>query len=182
VTSPTDQPAKPIRGRIGFFIGLGVVAMVVVAWVWVVTPAEIRYWENRCREEGYRATSRETGGVGEDRACVAAAENLVNLGPRTAPAVLRLLRDMQTRCPTLEALVKARAKWALPVLAEVCSEMPDGSGGRFFLTNAAQDISGVDFGCGGFLSHEARNEVGTPERFLQWWEREGKAKYGGDGK
>jgi len=162
---PADQPAKHGRSLVGFYIALGVVAVLVGLGAWLWTPLKISYCERRVLDSSLFPGQRSESG-----------ERLARTWPAAAPAVERLLRsDSHSRKAMLNGLVWAKATWCLPLLAAECQRQDGSSDCAMAIALSAQKISGQDFG-------GKENAELAVQNFLSWWEREGQAKYGGGGK
>jgi hypothetical protein len=180
---PADQPTEQGRSLAGFYIALGVVAGLVLLGVWLSTPLRVWYWERQIQKPLPPCPASNAPGYDAIHALYdeqsEAAVRLVEIGPRSAPAVTRLLRRGHAeRWITLWALQRVSAKWALPILVEECRERNDPAL-TLLLVDTAERITGEFIQPPeGYL----RVKELPPQLFLAWWEREGQAKYGGGGK
>jgi len=167
-------PGKSGRSLTGFYIALGVVAALVGLGAWLWTPARIWYWERQVK----KAPPTEVHGVqacNHDREI--AACKLADLGPVAYPAFQRLLQsnDMDVRVNALIGVCNPRSTWALPLVAGSAqdqSNLPI----IWTVVRTAEEITGQTFRTGGRSQEELFE---ARRRLLAWWEREGRAKYGG---
>ena len=181
------QPEAPRKepSLTGFYIVTAIVAALVGLGVWLWTPLKIAYWERQARE--YRGELVRVGGPGtslyaykapSDLKAIDAFDKLARVGPRAAPAFRRLLRHpvSQVRGFALVALISPKASWALPLIVEASADQdPEVAGFAVFV---AEQIAGQTF------SKRDRYQPVFPmdvsegrKNLLDWWEREGRAKY-----
>jgi len=173
-----QEPEPPPAGRslVGFYVALGVFAALVGLGAWLWTPARIWYWEREVRR-GSPWNILVSGSMGVWRYSgppVDAARKLVAIGPRAGPAVSRLVLPSESRPLVLQAVGDSRARWVLPIIANACRNEADPRS-RIEMVVLAQKLSGADFGAWSML---ADADLEKPYRsFLDWWDREGRAKY-----
>jgi hypothetical protein len=171
------EPIQHGKDLFGFYVGLGIVAVLIGLCAWLWTPLRIRYWEREVhRGSGRVGLAMSFGEVDYSGFAVNAAETLVAAGPRAEPAVSRLLACPDTQGIILQALRESKARWALPLLADTCQREPEISS-RLRIVIAFQKITGKNFG-GWQLMGDAEAEKSC-RRFLDWWEGEGKTEYRG---
>lgn len=172
--APKPVPSGP--SLTGFYVALGAAAALVGLGAWLWTPARIWYWEREVRR-GSPWNILVSGSMGVwtySGPPVDAARKLVGIGPRAGPAVSRLILSPESRHPVLQAVGDSRAQWVLPVLANACRKEADPRS-RIEMVVAAQELSGVNFGAWSML---ADADLEKPYRsFLDWWDREGRARY-----
>ena len=175
-------PPRTRRGMLAFYVGIGAVLALFVGGWFAWTPLRIWYWEQK-------ASSADTGGsnfiplglagwpVSPGNPCTDAVSSLVAVGPQSLPAIRRLLHgtDQKRTLCVLAALRDPKSVWALPVLVELVRDDRDATA-RYWAMRAAAGASGNAFPI--FLSGMGSEEE-DHQRLLRWWEREGKAKYGG---
>ena len=177
MTWPAEQPAKHGRSLTGFYIAMSVVAALVGLGVWLWTPLRIRYWEREVhRGSLWVGISGSMGSFTYSGFAVDAAEKLVKVGPRAAPAMSRLLANSDTRGIVLQAISRTQPPWALPVLAEVCRREPD-VWGRGQMVIVAQIIGHVNFGAWNLMVEADAQKASR--NFLEWWDEYGHEAYGG---
>jgi hypothetical protein len=158
-----------------------VVAALIGLGTWLWTPLRVWYWEREIRRTSQWGVlcGGSMGYVWYTGETVDAGKRLVSIGPRAAPAVSRLIREPAIRGPVLQCIGDARAEWAMPILANAC-QSEEGAGAKILIVMTAQTVSGMNFGAWLGQGDPERGE--TLRRFLDWWEREGQAKYGEGGK
>jgi len=166
----TEQasPPRPRRGMLGFYVAgfvfLGLVGL--CAWLW--TPIRILYWETKVTR---------AGAEGDGYSASAAAVELVRIGPAARPAIRRLLRSATPglRWDMLTGIRDANQKW---VVAEVVDSCRDEQDGKIlgFAASVMRHLVGIT------LSARSEETAALRRQILDWWEREGKAKYGEGGK
>ena len=114
---------------------------------------------------------------------VSAARSLIRTGPSAAAAVERLLGldDPYLRIDVLDGFQGTEAEWAIPILVDFARradlgeamsaiEAIEGQTKKELLPPFRPMSSGFD---------EARRRRIGRDRMIDWWEREGRAKYGG---
>jgi hypothetical protein len=186
-----EAAGQPARGRslVGFYIAIGVVAALVLLGAWLQAPLRIWYWEGAVRRAcaaSERLSPYDSRGTLPIRQ---AARGLAMVGPQARPALDRVLRDPELSNSEwiLWGIQDADAAWALPLVvreAEAQEYYDDiaatalvvaGSLARqeFVNSKAVYDLMHTDSG------KNLYKVIGPGRaRLLDWWEREGKAKYG----
>ena len=172
-----DQPAPSQQGRslTGFYVAVGVVAALVGLGTWLCKPAQVWYWERQVSKDPYYTEANGLRVCNHDREV--AAEELANLGPVAYPAFQRLLQsnDMDVRVNALIGVCNPRSTWALPLVAGSAqdqSNLPI----IWTVVRTAEEITGQTFRTGGRSQSEL---LEARRKLMAWWEREGRAKYGG---
>ena len=173
MTEPADQltPPKPTQSLTGFYVGLGVVAALFLLGVWLRTPAKIVYWEWQARRGGDEPMTQ----VRRE-----AVFNLLwEVRQPAQPTLNRLLHSPHRGFRREVALFlywqsQEAAKDRLPeeqywplVLFIENLQNNDPEVAHWALASAKELL------CRDFTDSRA---------LLDWWEREGKAKYGEDKK
>jgi hypothetical protein len=175
--SPEPPPAEKKRSLLGFYIAMGVMAALFVAGYFAWTPLRVLYMERQVMQA---SSFPGIGGLGVKTARQEKAEELARLGPVTYHAFARLLKAEHPgdQMVVLHALAETKSTWALPLFAEYIQ-----SPGRkpLFAAVAAGDTEtmvGKQFMLHKSTGTDNQLYKETRRRFLVWWEREGKAKYG----
>jgi hypothetical protein len=190
VPVPGDQPAKHGRSLTGFYIALGVVAVLVGLGAWLWTPLRVLYWEREVRRTApIPSENLVPGPRGFDPRFVGprvqAARRLADIGPAAYASFNRLLNgsDDLLAIQVLSALGEPRDSWALPLIVHAASGKDAEK--TPWAIGVAQNITDRKF-------YPARPDTGQPRppplteedvaqgqrNLLDWWEREGKAMYG----
>jgi hypothetical protein len=177
--TPAQPPAEKRKTLLAFYVGMGAVLALAVAFYFAWTPLRVWYWEREVRQSDTSLVTKIDSSHGtlllSPRAL--AAMRLVDLRPRAFPALKRLLHhpDEGVRRETLFALEESgrRTMWAFPLLIEVVGKGDfDAAHGA---VRAAEKMSGRKF----VQNYSYFSPELTREQMLRWWEREGTAKYGG---
>jgi len=199
VTEPADQPAKQGRSLTGFYIALGVAAVLVGLGAWLWTPLRVLYWERELRrnapivsesESGY-SLYRVPGSSGYTPLSVhtqlRAARRLADIGPAAYASFNRLLNgsDGPLALQALVVLDEPKDSWALPLVIHAASGKDAEK--TLLATTVAQKLTNRRFYPVLPDTEPPRRpteeEVAQAQRnLLDWWEREGKVKYGEGGK
>jgi hypothetical protein len=204
VESPVE---KKRRGLLVFYITAIVVLILAVCLAFVRKPLEAWYWEKKLMDyvQAVPANTpvsfyirRPDGSrilMGTAREGTEALERLVAVGPAAAPAIERIIAslpaDRQMR--VMDCLAETGEAWAVRALV---SSIRDGKPylARDALGTAERLTGQVFFPNGPWMTRNPNPPVKGGEwsgralslsevkpgreRFLTWWEREGKAKYG----
>lgn len=193
MSQEAEEPSTRKKGRslVGFYIGLAI-AVLLALGVWSAwTPVRVWYWERAFHSADLEGWMDARGGWAPDRSGffpedlrfssgkVEAAEKLAAIGPAARPAVRRLLAsgDRHVRANALCGVGKARAVWAIPEVVELCRH----ERGLLLIQRAFDTISSLtDYKMtgGGIDIPEGEYFQAERQRLLNWWEREGRAKYG----
>ena len=174
---PAEQSATHGRSLTGFYIGLGVVAVLVGLGAWLWIPAKMWYWEREVRENSTPSSELPAADafLALDRGRLA-ADRLVAIGPRASPAVARMIAHSPNSLKSIaQALGKHKARWAIPMLAEACRKETRTSCINAIVA-AAEEITGESLQASVWTGSK---EEASAKAFLKWWEREGESKYGG---
>lgn len=167
----SDKPVKR-RSLGGFYVATGVVVLLLVGFCFAWAPLKIWYWEREVSP--YDGSGRSS----------LAAVKLVEIGPAAQDALKRLLSsgDHLVISAVLGAIKQACARdqgrnkvdWVVPLVVPLTQGKDEAD------IDAAVQIlrrfAGDDF-CRDMKS-SAEIQAGVRD----WWEKEGKAKYGGIGK
>ncbi len=184
------ETPKKRKGMLGFYIGLGAVALLLVGFYFSWTPLRVWYWEREVRRSPSGNNFRvewpdwpitSMGPRGE------AARRLVDIGPVARFAVRRLLaeKDFELRLDVVVAFRKEEHAWGVPLLVEAGSDERIEN-----LMIAEYAIMATGHICGQQFFPVTRNIMDEGSEFQiarvqegrkalrVWWEKEGKAKYG----
>ena len=175
-----DTPKKR-KGLLAFYVATGFLALLFVGFYFAWTPLRVLYWERKVRTKPRSSSGNPQGAVVQDSdARVLAAIKLAKLGTAARSAFRRLLNspDMGVRTAALFGLRDSQPSWALPLLVEVCSDKDQAVVCHALW--AAEDICGRQFGPAQEFGPRGNDAPLKAARrnFLDWWNREGKAKYG----
>jgi hypothetical protein len=184
VTDPASPP-KHRRGMLGFYLAMGALLALAVGFGFAWTPLRVSYWEREVRSDGsLNCTDYSSGYVPGQRD--KAARKLAECGPVSLQAFRRLLSkgDPAFRVAVLYGLTEdAKATWAVRLLVDASGDPDFCVAGQAIMAVSA--ITGKRFlpPYKAGLASEPRTTagaVGIGRRNLQaWWEKEGRAKYGG---
>lgn len=173
--SPEDAEIVPPRSRslLWFYLALGLVAGLAVFAAWIWKPLRAAHWERRVRAAYER---------GDVKAGADALDKLEALGPAARGAFGRLLAPNGAwyRGQIAQLAGRRENKWLLPVLVRLVREDRDPAPVYLALA-AAESMSGKIFLDRDFLprTREQGSAVAQGrDKLLDWWEREGRAKYG----
>ncbi len=168
-----SSPSPARRSMLGFYIGTGVVCLMLLGAYCAWTP--LRIWRLE------RAARRGP----EPLRCSPAFHELVRLGPQAYPAVKRAYDAANTsgKREVLEVLwLHSSAKWSLPLFIETACAEEDITQDRFELVSDAvagglhlAGLSGSEWKKTETLVSQLRRNRKT---LLDWWEAEGKVKHG----
>jgi hypothetical protein len=168
-----DGPAKHGRSLVGFYVALGAVAAVVGLGAVMWKPLMMRYYEWRITRPGASATYDD----------LEAARGLARMGPAAAGTTRRILHGpVDNSHAALWGIRVEKATWALPLLVELALKNNDRNVDEVEFARNIDEVM-FDIDC---LTHEDfrgledTSVVVVQKRLSDWWEREGKAKYGGD--
>jgi hypothetical protein len=179
---------------LGFYVAMGALLALAVGFCFAWTPLRIWYWQGEVRRRGPCGTTtltRTPSGVHISRTPRGdAARELVRIGPRASPALKRLLQeggDDRLRYDVLSGIKGEDAPWVVPLLIDVLKgseyaetrltvQIMELFAGRQFIPRPA--YSRILSLIGDSWNENERVEEGRKSA-LDWWEREGKAKYGG---
>ena len=174
-----EHPTKHGRNLTGFYIGLGVVVALVGLGAWMWKPLYICHLEREVKHAISSAKFRSASGYDTPEA----ARKLARCGPSAYAAFDRLLKwqrfdDGEIVSAFWDRDLKGQT-WALPLLAREAKS----TAFRVYhpATCAAETITGIQFiePVANVKSDEFGQAVDKGrERFLVWWEQEGRAKYG----
>ena len=179
----SDPPAKHGRSLTGFYLAAGLTALLLGLGAWASTPLRIWYWERAVRDACW--TSKRPRGL--FRETEKRATRLARVGPASLPAFERLLRDedIGNRHEILLGLRDADATWAMPLVVEVARKGDrDLPGWAILVACSLAKRAFADEKDLEVCLHQVPNNlhVFVPEgraKLFDWWEREGKARYGG---
>jgi hypothetical protein len=179
-------PGGPGKSLTGFYIAIGAVGALFTLGAWLWTPVRVRYIE-----WGIRRTT-PMGGLlpGKEYPHLRLARDLVDIGPPARAAVERLMADQNAyiQSALVRELGRPGATWALPMLVK--EVVRDRDAGAWDVLEAVDKICDKRFSQGllkrtadpkfGFTMTEWTSDASDKlrQRILDWWEREGKAKYG----
>ncbi len=197
------------KGLVGFYVGMGAVLALVVTFYFAWTPLRALYWEREVRKvfppppkravcrwggRGFVATTNfpneEILILTYEQAAERPVGELVSLGPAAEPALRRLLALSRARKSVLVLLGKRGARWALPLVVEHLAAPDEDPGAGAAAVYAAERFSGEAFfprrpatGKKTFVPvmPEPDNVARARRAVLDWWEREGRARYGRGG-
>jgi len=180
---PDDRPRS--RRMLGFYIAMGAALALFVGGWFAWTPLRIGYWEGKVRRTD-PSPYVKTGPHGSCfvQPCDRAARALAELGPAALPAVSRLLRDenSQTQAAVVRALGDTKSTWALPLLIELMEKPTAEYGVILACVYAVSNLTGyrVPTHYSGTSQSFTDNDNAQHCRrsLLDWWGREGRAKYG----
>lgn len=169
-----DEPPRRERGLLWFYLLLGLVAGVFAFFVLAWKPLRANQWERQVRAAFER---------GDVKAAGDALDKLDDLGPAADRAVGRLLAPNGAwyRGQVIHSLARKENRWMLPALVRLAREDND-TGMVHLAIAAAESMSGRLFVSD--LSTTASDRPGrrteaARAKFLDWWEREGRDKFGG---
>jgi hypothetical protein len=157
--SPSEEKGRSLAG---FYITVGVIAALVLLGTWLWTPAKITYWEWQARRGG-------DGPITPGRQHALGA--LLQMGPPAQPALGRLLRSPHSnlRREIVDILYAGVNQRDLPLIV-IAAQCNDPRVARH-ATDAAWKVLYVEIEQG-----RVGNFAG-PRELLDWWEREGRARY-----
>jgi hypothetical protein len=185
------ETSRRRKGLLAFYVGTGVVVLVLVGFWFAWTPLKVWYWERQVRRApGASYTAGPDGWkIALDLPRTQAARALADLGPSSEMAFRRLLNSRNSKLNgyVLKALNRPEDSWALPMLVDIAKhedlELAEDA------IYAAQRIAGESFfppqkGTGD-ISDIPLGGIRKPKgveparvRLLAWWNREGRARYG----
>jgi len=205
VSELTGQPvAKPGRSLTGFYVGLGVVTVLVGLGAWLWRPMRAVYLEKEVRKfQGdieYMHGGRSMSGCwmiflappgdaarwenGTDYGGIELPiDKLVRMGPVARPALTRLLRDPEPRLRrlTIVTLGEAKPGWATDLMVEASRDPDDKVAAA--AAWAMEEFSGLRLVNSRSGARPAEPEIERcRQSFLHWWGSEGRTKRGGDRK
>jgi hypothetical protein len=169
---PAEQPPQHGRSLVGFYVALGFIAVLVGMGVWLWTPITVLRLERQVHHpEAYLQFANHIN----PRAIP--VMKLVKMGPVARAALRRLLNDPSPEV-RMAALVDMKfgdgPTWYFHLVIEAASRGDDEM--AQYAIEVASERAGRGF----------RDWTGDwrveRQNLLDWWEREGKAKYGGGGK
>jgi hypothetical protein len=170
----TSSPGAELPGRerslLWFYLLLalaaGAFAFFALAW----RPLRAGHWERQVRAAYER---------GDVKAAGKALDKLDALGPAARAAVGRLLlpNGAWYRGQVVQELGRKENRWMLPALVRLAREDGDAAVVRLAIS-AAESMSGrIFFPPVGGLDRAGLDEARSKLR--EWWDREGRAKFGG---
>jgi hypothetical protein len=175
-----EQPQAKRHSLLGFYVGAGFLALLFAVFYFVWAPLRIWYWERQVLANAPTGELVLEGDPPLASPCTTAARKLADVGPGSAGALRRLLGDesVHLQFEIVAALRRSQDAWALPILGDVIAD-PDSN--YWVVVVAARNagrITGQEF-----LEEDPeqpKQDLATParKRFQEWWEREGKARYG----
>jgi len=176
---PAEAPGRK-KSLLGFYVGAGVLAFLFAVFCFVWTPLRIWYWEGQVLANAPTTELVLEGDPPLAGPCTIAARRLADVGPSSAGALRRLLGEesVHLQFEVVAALRRPQDTWALPILGEVITREDPNYWVAVVALRNADRITGQDF-----PEEDPRQQKGdlvTParKRFQDWWNREGKAKYG----
>ncbi len=183
-TPVSDEKPRKHRGLVVFYIGMGVVLLLFASGWLASGPLRAWYWEREVRL--WMPMQGLTGG---ENPHVRPVVKLIAVGPPARAAVERLFRENDTALSIYLTVQLRDPKntWALPALVERVGRR--GQFDDFDLLDTVEVISKRNFHEG--LGKKTFSTTGIPltvwgaadkeearRRILDWWEAEGRAKYG----
>lgn len=188
------------RGLLGFYIGAGVFAALALVAAFTWKPLAIGYYERQIKrktpqgKEGPRTDGLVLWGKFAKRRFfhrstrrspeAQAAVRLVNFGPAAGPAFRRLLRSENGNVRDLATIVLAArgargATWALPMLVELAQDEEENVAWQALITaELLTEQFFVPVVPTGTVGEWPRSLAASQQTLLDWWEKEGWAKYG----
>jgi hypothetical protein len=162
----------------GFYLAMGALLALAVGFAFAWTPLRILRWE-RAVVKAPGSSAWDLGNEKYQAACL-----LVDLGPAALPAVRRLVGnpDAEVRLAAVSALREPEHAWGLPLIVEAASDKDWRV--AYVAIGSAEKVSGRRFGnVASPLTEPPTDETLRVFRrlLLDWWEREGRVKYGGGG-
>ena len=171
------------RSLLGFYIVAVILLLLTAGLSFAWTPLRLRYWERKTRsaaadyERALKSGSSREVNAARGRVFPAATK-LVALGSIARPAVEAAVEESPRAAEAIVMVLgETRPTWALPILVKMCQQEAYSS---LCIVETAEKITNRNFS----RTFRAGPATGLrPDRrlFLAWWEREGKAKYGGSG-
>lgn len=179
---PVDEPKKFTRrggrrGLLAFYVATGVALALVVGGGLAWTPLRIAYFEHKVRSCSGPVVKMAHGPLSCMPERCKAAESLIRMGPVTRPALARLLQepDPMLRGDIILACSQTQDWWWMPlVIQAVEAETKD----EDFLLKIMLVTGGLTGKS--IIAQRTGESLGQAHRreLLDWWESEGKAKYG----
>ena len=195
------EPAKRSKRMLGFYIAMGVVALLLVAFYFTWTPLKVWYWERELRSflaesarerswyAGMELPAEGTVVIHFGKKETPALGKLLRAGPIAWPALKRIFDGLQTRqrADFFGCLRDSEERWPLQLAVSAAED----ERGKVLTEalDAAESLTNESFFPKGrrwtksFRGGAAR-DIDQEElkrariAFLSWWEREGRAKYG----
>lgn len=151
------------KGLLAFYVAMGAVLALVAVVCFAWTPLKIRYYEQQARRAHKDVPFSQRAFIKG----ICAISELAQIGPPAEPALKRLLssRDRELRHNVALELNRRGAEWTMPLLVFAAQDRD--------AQVADTALQGVELLLDGSASFSSADEL------LAWWEREGKAKYGG---
>ena len=199
-----DSPepvGKKRKGMLGFYVLTGVALALFGSFYFAWTPLKVRYWERELTRffestaggrSGYAIT--QNSGVPTTVSCgtrnTRALSKLLEIGPPARSALERTCASFPSqRSLIIGYLGCPQGMWTFPLVIEAACEQD--SLVAVSAVDAAERLSGQSFfpkgprmvrskpGPGAMSREIGDSELAAARKnLLDWWEREGKAKYG----
>ncbi len=162
----TDSPPaeKKRKGMLGFYVGLGVVAALLVGGWFAWTPLRVSYYRRR------------VASLPDGRERLDAGVALARIGPPAEQALRELIssEDVLTRSYAVAGMHNGGSVFWLPLLVEASRDPEDYIADRAIHAVHERSRRTFDrpFDLSGSETLKAQRKM-----VLDWWEREGKAQY-----
>jgi hypothetical protein len=183
-----DQPqAKKRKGLLAFYVGTGVVALLIVGFYFARTPLKLWYLQHKAMGILGDSTPKGTRDPYWDDYLPCVRE-IVEVGPAAVPALCRVIKAVPhdtNRAYVIDFVQIEDSRDMLRMrtwLLEVFYVMARDDKSRFVQLKAivrAESVARRSFAPPDSKSYSEKAHLDfSRKNFLDWWEREGKAKYG----